>query len=656
MTPYIIGGLAVGCVYAIATLGLVLTYSSSRIFNFAHGATAFFLAITFHWLAVTHGWNDVVAAALVVLVISPLLGLLLWAVLFRTLADTPAYVRLVSTIGLWVALPPIARILYGRNEIFDSTGIGWEPAHNYKLLGVSINSNQVIVAGAAVLVVIVLTLLLRTTDFGLSTRANVDSSSMAEISGINTAFVSSGSWMIGTALAGLSGVLLAPLRGYQELAFTFLVLGAFAAVVVARMHSLVLGFVGSLLIGLAQSLVTSRQGEDFLRAILPDKDALLNGVPPSIPFILMIIFLLAYRGLGRERFVIDTRRVAEPPAMPVDVATASRWRRLLPLAVVLALILLAPEVLSGRWQAIVAKGLALGIAFLSFTIVTGEGGMISLCQITIAGIAGAVTADLATNHGISVLVAIVLAALIVVPVGMLVALPSLRLGDLYLALITLAFAELVQNTYFKYDSVNNLDSGVAVPRPRLGSISFGNDRAFYYLLVVLFVLVALGVRNLKRSTTGLELTAMRSSEPASATLGVSLVRTKLIAFGTAAFVAGLGGGLYVTYSEVSLPGREFDALLGVVWLAVVVTWGVRSITGALVAGLTFAVLPALFTQYLHGNWLEVPTMLFGLGAIGLAREPRGLVYRIVDGRRRRRMQRITRRNASRETEPVAVAS
>jgi branched-chain amino acid transport system permease protein len=72
--------------------------------------------------------------------------------------------------------------------------------------------------------------------------------------------------------------------------------------------------------------------------------------------------------------------------------------------------------------------------------------------------------------------------------------------------------------------------------------------------------------------------------------------------------------------------------------------------------LTFAVLPALFTQYLHGNWLEVPTMLFGLGAIGLAREPRGLVYRIVDGRRKRRMQRITRRNASRETEPVAVAS
>jgi branched-chain amino acid transport system permease protein len=655
VTPYVIGGLAVGCVYAIATLGLVLTYSSSRIFNFAHGATAFFLAMTFHWLAVTHGWNDVAAAVVVVVVLSPLLGLFLWAVLFRRLADTPPFVRLVSTVGLWVALPPLARILFGGGEVFDSTGIGWEPAHNYNLLGVSIDSNQVIVAIAAVLVASVLALLLRFTGFGLSMRATVDAPAMAGISGVNTSFVSAGSWMIGTALAGLAGVLLAPLRGYQELAFTFLVLGAFAAVVVARMHSLVLGFVGSLLIGLAQSLVTSRQGDDLLRALLPHNDALLNGIPPSIPFILMIVFLLAYRGLGRERFALDTRGPAEAAADPGSSPGGLRWRRVAPFLLVIAVVLLAPEVLSGRWQAIVAKGLALGIAFLSITVVTGEGGMISLCQVTIAGIAGALTADLATNHGLSVLVAIVVASLIVVPVGIVVALPSLRLGGIYLALITLAFAELIQNTYFKFDSVNNLDSGVAVPRPRLGPIGFSDDRAFYYLLVVAFVLVALIVRNLKRSTTGMELAAMRSSEVATATLGVSLVRTKLVAFGLAAFIAGLGGGFYVSYSEVSLPGREFDALIGLVWLTIVVTWGVRSITGALVAGLTFAVLPALFSQYLHGNWLEVPTMMFGLGAIGLARDPRGAMHGIVERRRRRATRRGARRAASAAGEPAVAA-
>jgi branched-chain amino acid transport system permease protein len=370
----------------------------------------------------------------------------------------------------------------------------------------------------------------------------------------------------------------------------------------------------------------------------------------------MIVFLLAYRGLGRERFVLEPGRAAEAPALRRDDADASAWRRRVPLLTVAAAVLLAPEVLSGRWEAIVAKGLALGIIFVSYTVVTGEGGMISLCQVTIAGIAGAVTADLATNHGASVLVAILVGAVVVVPIGILVALPSLRLGGLYLALITLAFALLVQNTYFQYDSVNNLDSGVAVPRPRIGSIGFGNDRAFYYLLVAFFLVIALVVRNLERSTTGVELAAMRASEPATATLGISIVRAKLVSFGLAAFIAGIGGGLYVTYAQVSLPAREFNALIGVVWLAVVVTWGIRSVVGALIAGVTFAVLPELFAQYLHGNWLEVPTMLFGLGAIGLAREPRGLVHQIADGRRRRRARGRAPDPYERVAEPVSAGT
>ena len=107
MTTYIVTGLVVGSVYAIATLGLVLTYTSTRIFNFAQGAIAFFLAITFYELTVDHGWNPRLAGFVTVFVISPLFGLLLWAVLFRRLSDAPPSVRLVSTIGLWVALPPL---------------------------------------------------------------------------------------------------------------------------------------------------------------------------------------------------------------------------------------------------------------------------------------------------------------------------------------------------------------------------------------------------------------------------------------------------------------------------------------------------------------------------------------------------------------------
>jgi branched-chain amino acid transport system permease protein len=143
---------------------------------------------------------------------------------------------------------------------------------------------------------------------------------------------------------------------------------------------------------------------------------------------------------------------------------------------------------------------------------------------------------------------------------------------------------------------------------------------------------------------------MRSSEPATATLGVSIMRSKLVAFGVSAFIAGLGGALYATYSRRIVPAPQFNALIGIVWFAVLVTWGMRSIAGALIAGLSFAVLPELFSEHLHGGWLQVPTILFGLGAIGLAREPRGVMYQIVFGPRNR----IARRNAKRAAAPDAV--
>lgn len=637
MTPYLVGGVVIGSIYAIATLGLLVTYTSSRIFNFAHGAIAYFIAVTFHQLAVGYGWSPLLAAAVSVLVVAPLVGLFLWAVLFRRLADAPTSVRLVSTIGLWVAIPPLTRLIYGREEIFDRTGIGPTPAHNYKLLGVAIDSNQVIVLVAAVAIAVLLTALMRLTPYGLSMRATVDSPRLAATSGIDTRFVGATSWMIGTGLAGLAGVLLAPLRGYLEFQFTFLLLGAFAACVIARMHSLVLGFAGSMLIGLLQSLAQSKQADDLLTTFLSPDSVILKGLDASIPFILMIIFLIAYRDLGREHFSLD--RSATPSPDPPPPASRSWARRAAPAALVFAVVLILPELVSGLWLAVIAKGLALGIAFLSYTVVTGEGGMISLCQVTLAGIGGAVVADLATNAGWPVLPAVLVAALVCVPIGLLAALPSLRLGDLYLALATLALAVLVQNTFFQAPSVNNYDSGVVVPRPMIGSVGFGDDRAFFYLLAGLFVLVAILVVNLKRSTTGLVLTATRSSEAASATVGISVVRAKLAAFGVSAFIAGVGGGLYVTYAQRSQPAQAFNVLIGVVWLAVVVTWGVRSPIGALLAGLSFTVMPQLFSEHLSGEWLEVPTILFGLGAIGLARDPRGIVAHSASRRRARHRRR-----------------
>ncbi len=707
MWPYVIGGLVLAGVYSIATLGLILTYTSSRVFNFAHGAIAFFLAIFFHWLAVDHGWNPKLAGAFVVLVCAPLFGLFLWWALFRRLTEATSTIRLVSTIGLWVALPAIGRILFvGREEIFDRTGVGPTPAASWiRVAGTVIDSDEFLVLLVSVVVAVSMTIVLRYTPYGLQVRATVDSPRMAGISGINTNVVSAGSWMIGTTLAGAAGVLLAPLKGYQELNFTPLVLAMFAAAVIARFHSLVMGVVGCLLIGMTQSFIPSKWvRDDFLYRVLPDQsqDVLISKLPDSVPFILLLIFLLCYRGVDRERFAVDTRAAATdgPPPTARDL---DGWRRFRTPAILILIVLLAPVPLAGRWEAIIAKGLAVGIAFLSYTIVAGEGGMVSLCQVAFAGIGGAMTAQLATNDSwtwlpqVNGLLAIFLAALIVVPFGLLVALPSLRLGELYLAMATLAFAVLTQNLFFQSASINNFDGGVKVPRPHVFGVDFKGDTPFYYLLVVLFVLAAILVMNVKRSTTGLNLAATRSSEIATATLGISVVRNRLIAFGVSSFLAAFAGGLSVTYVGIALPAREFDALIGVVWLAIAVTWGVRSVAGALLAGLSFALFPQIFAEFewfilvlfglimlgIRSNvrrvvvqrialalwalfWLgaflvwngnlsevpliadsirEIPTTLFGLGAIGLAKEPRGIVYDVAHRSRAGRAERAARRSA-----------
>src|SRR5438046_978565 len=124
MLTFLVAGLVAGGVYAIASVGLVLTYSSSRVFNFAHGALAFFVAMTFHDLAIDHGWNTFVAAFVAIVIVSPLLGLFLWAVLFRRLSDTPPAVRLVATVGLFVAIPPLANMLFGTEPISVQHGVG----------------------------------------------------------------------------------------------------------------------------------------------------------------------------------------------------------------------------------------------------------------------------------------------------------------------------------------------------------------------------------------------------------------------------------------------------------------------------------------------------------------------------------------------------
>ncbi|HXY92456.1 MAG TPA: branched-chain amino acid ABC transporter permease, partial [Acidimicrobiia bacterium] len=385
---YFISGLVVGGIYAIFVLGLVLTYKSSRIFNFAQGAMAFFVAATYHSLHSEYGWSIPVAGVVAILAVAPLLGLFLWAVLFRLLTGTSETVRLVSTIGLYVALPALTVMIWGEEPFITAPGLAPTPVAVWHVFGVGINADQVAVLAAAIAIAVGMTLFLRYTTFGLQVRGAVDAPRVASLTGTNTALVSALSWMVGTTTAGLAGVLLSPIRGLDPFNFTLLLIASFAAVVIARLESLPLAFAGAMLLGLAQEISVKYIPNDAPQVIV-------SGLRPSIPFLIMAFFLFAYSGLGREKYARD--RMPSSGRTTPEVSRAPLWRRLVaPVLVLLAVFVVVPDLVSGFWLGIVGSGIALSIIFLGQTVVTGEGGMISLCQITFAGIGAIASAQLIT--------------------------------------------------------------------------------------------------------------------------------------------------------------------------------------------------------------------------------------------------------------------
>jgi branched-chain amino acid transport system permease protein len=648
---YIITGLVGGGVYAISALGLVLTYRSSRIFNFAQGAIAYLIARLFWELTATSSsggneWPVWPAAALCVLVVAPMLGFVLWALLFRRLSGAPATVKVVTTIGLAVAIPPVAQYFMGKQVDPVPVGLGGTKPAIHDILGVNFNANQLLAIAAAGIVAVLLTVLIRYTSLGLSIRAVVDSDVMSELVGTDSQLVSAGSWMIGMMLAGLSGVLLMPLLGLDPNAYTFLFVTSLAAVIIARLESLPLAFLGGLLLGVAI---------DLAKRYLPSDGFFSQGVPQSVPFIVIGVALIVYQLIGRDQRDSETRSMRPRAVDDLVTERPTGLRRYLPLGIGVLIAVATPWVVDRIWggfyMGAVADGVALSIIVLSFVVVTGEGGMISLSQVSFAGIGAIATAQLATEHGWPLLPAVLVGGLLAMPFGALLALLALRVGNLFLALATLAFALLMDNIVFPREQFSNFNNGVPIATPDLFGLDFAQSKThMYYLLLVVFAICAIGVANLQRTTTGLALAAVRSSEPASATLGISLVRARLLAFSMAAFIAGIGGGMLAMTRGRAIPS-SYSAFFGLILLTVAVTWGVRSKVGALIAGVSLAVFPVIVTNVLSPETALLVPALFGLGAIQLAKEPRGIVVMNVEQFRKLR-RRLGRRGAAVDAAPA----
>ena len=285
------------------------------------------------------------------------------------------------------------------------------------------------------------------------------------------------------------------------------------------------------------------------------------------------------------------------------------------------------------WLGQFGRVAALAVLFLSFTLVTGEGGMLWLCQVAFAGIGALATAQFATVHGWPMLLAILAGGACAAIIGIVIGLLTIRLGNLYIALVTLTFSLLMERLVFTLHVFAQNGVGYPLQRPSYAD----TDMSFAFFALAVFAIFSILIVNLRRSTTGLALNAVRWSETASRTMGLSVLQMKLLVSGLAAFVAGVGGGLYSLQSNQALPA-DYVTLLGLVWLAVLVTFGVRSNIAALLAAFLFT-MSSTFNTTVLPDWLDslgihlddtllsvLPIIGFGIGAILLAKNPEGTVH------------------------------
>ena len=598
--PYIVVGLGAGSVYAIAAMGLVVTYKTSGVFNFAHGAVGMAATFAFYSLRVDAGWPTWLAAAVAVLVVAPAMGVAIDRLLLRRLVGAPSSSYVVVSLGLLVALQGLFLVIYGpatrRVEPFL-------PQSTFRLPGVNVGWDQALLVVIAAASGLGLALFFRT-RFGILTRAVVDDRDLSELSRVNAGGVTSASWVIGCSFAALSGVLLSPLLGVDAVILTLLVIQAFGAAAVGRLVSLPLTYAGALAIGVAASLSTK---------FVVDHPS-LQGLPSSLPFIVLFAVLVFSR---RGKFA-EVSRTDLRVGGSVGLAVSRFPTRLLVGLAVLGVVL-PGRLDSGRLLTATAV-VAFALIFSSLGLLVGMSRQVSLCHVVFVAL-GATTLARLLDGGVPYLLALLLAGLILVPVGAVVAIPAIRLSGLFLALATFGFGVLAQNLVYQTKAGFGGKAILTIKRPDLFGVSLRGDEAYYFfvLLVVLAGLVAIEVVRVTR--LGRILRALADSAVAMQSLGINPVVPRVLVFCFTAFLGAVAGGLLGTLT-LSVNAQTFDFFQSLLWVTVLVTAGPSSLAGAVTAAVALVWVPTVFTSRTVVQWQPVA---FGVAAIFLAQSRNGLV-------------------------------
>jgi branched-chain amino acid transport system permease protein len=608
----LVNGLANASTLFLLASGLSLIFGVTRVVNFAHGSLYMVGTYGAIWLAEHLGggafgfWGAVLIAAVGVAV----LGALMELAVLKRIYGAPELFQLLATFAVVLIVKDVALLLWGPEDILGPRAPGLSGA--LKLAGQPIPQYDVLLIVLGPVVLLALKLLLERTRWGVLIRAATEDREMVGALGVNQVWLFTGVFALGSGLAGLAGALQMPREpaslGLDLIAIT----DAFVVVVVGGLGSLGGAFLAAGVIGIVKALCFAFGTVEVFGLTLNFSKLTL-----VVEFVLMAL-TLAFRPWG---FAGQPLRGTREPAGAVEhVHTPSRrfWAMALAAAIVLAVL----PVFADEYTLVLATDCAIFALFAaSLHFLMGPGGMPSFGHAAYFGIGAYAAGLLAKQAGASMLVALAAAPL----AGAIFALGfgwfCVRLTGVYLAMLTLAFAQIVWSVAWQWDDVTGGSNGLVGVWPA----AWAADKThFYWLTIALCALAIAAVWRVIHAPFGYALRAGRDASLRADAIGIDVKRVQWMSFPVAGAAAGLAGALYV-YSKGSLAPDVMAISRSVDGLVMVLLGGVQTLTGPVFGAALFTWLQDEIlrrTEYwrlILGAAILVLVLAFPRGVVGSLR-------------------------------------
>jgi ABC-type branched-subunit amino acid transport system ATPase component/ABC-type branched-subunit amino acid transport system permease subunit len=576
-------GALFGSVIGLQALGLVLTYRSDRIVNFAYGSMGGVGGTIAVMLYLGQGWSWPAAIA-AGLVAGALLGALTEILFIRRFANSSRLVLTVATIGL-------AQI-YGGLELLLPGWLGGPSLvggfstslshHTVNAGPVLFTGNDLVTVLAVPVVIVALSWYLLRTDSGIAVRAIADNRERALLLGVPVRRMATIVWTVAGLLATIAVILPAPSQGLtiDAAAGPSLLLPALAAAVLAYKESLQIAVFAGIGLGILQQLVAW----NFTKASAPD-------VAFLVVILLALLLLPNQRGRreGAQETALSVGSAAREVPAQLRRLPEVMAARLTGKVALLALVVLVPIALSPSTIRVFSTTAIYAIVAVSLVFLTGWSGQVSLGQYAFVGFGGVLVGNLMNHWNLDFFVCLVAAAVAGALLAVLVGLPALRIQGLDLAVTTLALAVAADAFFFNPTNFSSLIPN-EITRPVLwkrfnldlntATSAESAERALYFLcLAVLLAAIAI-VIGLRRSRPGRVMIATRDNPRAAAAMAVPTTRIKLLGFVIAGAIAGVAGGLHATI-QTSIGYHSYQPSESLLVFSMVIIGGVDSITGAL---------------------------------------------------------------------------